>query len=107
MVDCRRIVCVEAGHMTTSRVTTVLIAVARRRCTPQDFDAVVLPIIADIHFENAAATQRSTAVRALIHVRGYVALCKAVAFTVVLDCWRNPMHSKGLAWLRMAVAIPA
>jgi hypothetical protein len=93
--------------MTAQRVGTTLLTLAKRFCAPQQIDAVILPMIADMQFETLAHAYGSPLVRGWVRVRGYVAFFKAVMLTVVLQHGRTPMESKALGWLRLLLAIPA
>jgi hypothetical protein len=73
--------------MTPPRIGMTLKAVAKRCCTPQDFDDVALPAIADLQFEVLAHARCSSLVRGWIRVRGYLAFSKALGMTVVHHHW--------------------
>src|SRR5262245_61950274 len=92
--------------MTSRRVGTRLIAWAERRCDLQTFEAVVLPMIADMQHEQAAYAHRSLLVRWWSRTRGYACFAYALAAAVLLNGGRIRMYSKVFVWLRVGFAVP-
>jgi hypothetical protein len=92
--------------MSAHRVGTTLLAVAAELCEPEQMDAIILPLVADIQFETLACRNASPAVRGWVRARGYLAFFKAITLTVVLPHGRVPLKSRLFGWLRLLLAIP-
>jgi hypothetical protein len=93
--------------MTTRRIGTRLIGWSERLLTPDFVDNLVLPVIADMQFEQEAAAQCPVTVRHWTRLKAYLVFAKALGLGILVKQGRTFMSSNRSTWVRLGLAVPA